>query len=111
MKSQMTAIFAAALQAAGRVKSLQILIVCLLPLLSLQPADSSAAPDAKAWRQTGPRLQLSHADPQKEFPPSNTLTYFPLRAEGRFRREEGRDGEKQKQEERWDKESEEGTQN
>ncbi|XP_033482610.2 semaphorin-3D [Epinephelus lanceolatus] len=63
----MTAIAAAVLQAAGGlraggVKSLQILMLCLLPLLWLQPADSSAAPGATAWRQTGPRLQLSHSD-------------------------------------------------
>ncbi|XP_018541876.1 LOW QUALITY PROTEIN: semaphorin-3D [Lates calcarifer] len=63
----MTAIFAAALQAAGGVRtrgvqSLQMLMLCLLPLLWLQPADSNTAPDAKAWSQTGPRLQLSHSD-------------------------------------------------
>ncbi|GLD75067.1 semaphorin-3D-like protein [Lates japonicus] len=62
----MTAIFAAALQAAGGVRtrgveSLQMLMLCLLPLLWLQPADSNTAPDAKAWSQTGPRLQLSHS--------------------------------------------------
>lgn len=39
-------------------------MVCVLSLLWLQPADSysSPAPDAKAWSQTGPRLQLSHSD-------------------------------------------------
>ncbi|XP_051249091.1 semaphorin-3D [Dicentrarchus labrax] len=63
----MTTVFAAALQAAGGLrargmKSLQILTVCLLPLLWLQPANSSSAPEAKAWSQTGPRLQLSHSD-------------------------------------------------
>ncbi|XP_054472337.1 semaphorin-3D [Anoplopoma fimbria] len=38
------------------VKPPQILMLCLLPLLWLQPED------AKAWKQTGPRLQLSHSD-------------------------------------------------
>ncbi|XP_026162578.1 semaphorin-3D [Mastacembelus armatus] len=61
----MTLIFAAALQAAGGagttpVKSFQMLMLCFL--LWLQPADSSSAPDAHAWSQTGPRLQLSHSD-------------------------------------------------
>ncbi|XP_073324099.1 semaphorin-3D [Pagrus major] len=50
------------MKAAGGVKSLQTLMLCLLPLLWLQPADSSADPDAKPWSQTGPRLQLSHSD-------------------------------------------------
>lgn len=61
----MAAILAAALQAAGGggrgVKCLQVLVVSLLPLLWLQPADSSTDPDAKSWSQTGPRLQLSHS--------------------------------------------------
>ncbi|XP_071350223.1 semaphorin-3D [Trachinotus anak] len=54
-------------QAAGGVRtrgveSPQIMLLCLLPLLWLQPADSITAPEAKAWSQTGPRLQLSHSD-------------------------------------------------
>ncbi|TKS71890.1 Semaphorin-3D Collapsin-2 [Collichthys lucidus] len=56
---------AAVCAAAGRVggvKSLQVLTACLVSLLWLRPADASAAPDAKARSQTGPRLQLSHAD-------------------------------------------------
>lgn len=57
----MAAIFAAALQTGG-VKSPQMLMSCVFLLLSLQPAESSAAPEAKAWSQTGPRLQLSHSD-------------------------------------------------
>ncbi|XP_040015426.1 semaphorin-3D isoform X2 [Xiphias gladius] len=43
-------------------ESLRILMLCLLRLLVLPPADSNTAPDAKAWSQTGPRLQLSHSD-------------------------------------------------
>ncbi|XP_053171619.1 semaphorin-3D [Scomber japonicus] len=56
----MAAIFAAALQAAGRVKSLQMLMVCLL-LMLLQSTESSSAPEAKTWSQKGPRLQLSQS--------------------------------------------------
>eukprot|EP00064_Thunnus_orientalis_P018871 superscaffoldBa00004496_g18979 len=59
-QSEMAAIFAAALQTGG-VKSPQMLMSCVFLLLSLQPAESSAAPEAKAWSQTGPRLQLSHS--------------------------------------------------
>lgn len=63
-------ISAAALQAAGEFRTrgsvtLQILVLCMLPLLWLQPADSNAAPDAKPRSQTGPRLQLSHTDLRK----------------------------------------------
>ncbi|XP_076003409.1 semaphorin-3D [Genypterus blacodes] len=65
----MTATVAAAIQAGGGVWSrgvalVQILTVFLLPLLWLQPADShsSSAPGVKTWSQSGPRLQISHAD-------------------------------------------------
>lgn len=52
---------ASALQAAGGLTSVQTLMLCVLSLLLLQPADSSAAPDTRTWSQTGPRLQLSHS--------------------------------------------------
>lgn len=64
----MMLIFAAALQAAGAVRTREaasvhaiFMMVFLVPLL-WQPAASSAAPEAKTWSQTGPRLQLSHSD-------------------------------------------------
>ncbi|XP_034021807.1 semaphorin-3D [Thalassophryne amazonica] len=57
----MTAIFAAVLQANGGIRTVgmqavQMLMVCLLHLLLLQPAG------AKVWSQTGPRLQISYSD-------------------------------------------------
>ena len=52
---------ASAPQAAGGLTALQTLMLCVLSLLLLQPADSSAAPDTRTWSQTGPRLQLSHS--------------------------------------------------
>ncbi|XP_078803094.1 semaphorin-3D isoform X2 [Oryzias latipes] len=63
----MSVIVAAVMQPVGKLQSrrgarLQMLLVCLLPLLWLQPATSSVAADAKAWRQTGPRLQISYSD-------------------------------------------------
>ncbi|XP_063767095.1 semaphorin-3D isoform X2 [Eleginops maclovinus] len=53
------------LQAAGGVggvKFLQILMLVLLPLLWFQPVETRLPEDPKTWRQTGPRLQLSHSD-------------------------------------------------
>ncbi|XP_040889077.1 semaphorin-3D [Toxotes jaculatrix] len=58
----MTDISAAGGFRTGGVASLQMLMLCLVPLLWPRPADSGAAPDAKAWSQTEPRLQLSHTD-------------------------------------------------
>lgn len=57
----MTLFPAAALQAAGRVGPLRVLVLCLLSLLWLEPTNLSIAPDARSWSQSGPRLQLSHS--------------------------------------------------
>ncbi|XP_034091408.1 semaphorin-3D [Gymnodraco acuticeps] len=45
----------------GGVKSLHILMLVLLQQLWFQPVTSTTE-EPKAWRQTGPRLQLSHSD-------------------------------------------------
>ncbi|XP_059185190.1 semaphorin-3D [Centropristis striata] len=58
----MAAVVPAALQASGGLKSPLILMLSVLLLLWLQPAHCSTATEPKAWRQTGPRLQLSHSD-------------------------------------------------
>ncbi|KAM3621096.1 uncharacterized protein V6R79_006022 [Siganus canaliculatus] len=45
------------------LRFLRVLIMLwVLPLLWLQPAACSTAPDARTWSQTGPRLQLSLSD-------------------------------------------------
>ncbi|KAJ4926752.1 hypothetical protein JOQ06_014499 [Pogonophryne albipinna] len=44
----------------GGVKSLHILMLVLLQQLWFQPVTSTTE-EPKAWRQTGPRLQLSHS--------------------------------------------------
>ncbi|KAK1901065.1 Semaphorin-3D [Dissostichus eleginoides] len=46
----------------GGVKSLHILMLVLLQQLWFQPVVTSNTEEPKAWRQTGPRLQLSHSD-------------------------------------------------
>ncbi|KAI4787292.1 hypothetical protein KUCAC02_036561 [Chaenocephalus aceratus] len=44
----------------GGVKSLHILMLVLLQQLWFQPVTSTTE-EPNAWRQTGPRLQLSHS--------------------------------------------------
>ncbi|XP_029946935.1 semaphorin-3D isoform X2 [Salarias fasciatus] len=46
----------------GRVCPLVSVLVCLIALTPLRPADSGDAPDAKPWSQPEARLTISHAD-------------------------------------------------